>query len=256
MDTVATFERVAGDAPPLAVVFEFLTRPSGDVIERLAEYALRVKRELPYQEGHPRVEYSVVGKLVLLTGAAATGEWHMRPPDVGGDGLSAKVGVTNLSGVPARDVLAGVEQGPVARAVLAWLPLMKDADDAAVVAEWARLALAEPDEARRGSIGGIAKIFANLAGRESVWNPVLEGWNVERSPVIMEWEQMGEKKASRQRLLRLLQLRLGQEMPPDVQLVIQQQQDLATLSTWFDQAVTVAGLDQVRHFLGLANGGG
>src|SRR5262245_18399036 len=49
MDTVAKFERVAGDAPPLAVVLELLTRPTGDVTQRLAVYSLRVTRELPYQ---------------------------------------------------------------------------------------------------------------------------------------------------------------------------------------------------------------
>jgi hypothetical protein len=122
------------------------------------------------------------------------------------------------------------------------------------VTEWARLALAEPDEVKRASIGGVAKVFARLAERESAWNPGLEGWNVERSPVVMEWEDRGRLKERRGALLRLLQLRLGQEVPPDVQQAIQVQTDLAVLSAWFDQAVTVADLDQARHFLGLANG--
>jgi hypothetical protein len=254
MDTVATFERPHGDAPPLAVVIEFLTRPAEEVLRRLAEYALRVHREVPYQEADPRVEYSVIGLLVLLTGAMKSGAWSMRPPDVGGLGLSADAGLRTLAREPARDVPAGVEKGAIARAVLAWLPLMDGADDATVIAEWARLATAEPDEVKRASIGGVAKVFARLADREAVWKPVLEGWNVERSPVVLEWEMKGELRASRQKLLRVFQVRLGQEVPPDVQQAVQEQQDLAVLAAWFDQALTVPDMEQARRFLGLANG--
>src|SRR5438874_250762 len=48
-DIVPTFERVAGDAPPLAIVIEFMSEVRWIILERLAEYAFRVRRELPYQ---------------------------------------------------------------------------------------------------------------------------------------------------------------------------------------------------------------
>ena len=258
MDTVATFERVAGDAPPLAVVYEFLTRPRAEVLERIAEYMLRVHREIPAQKEHPRVEYSVIGVLVLLTGEQATGRWEMRPPGVGGLGLSVDVEVRNLSKEPARDLLVGVEAGTMARAVLSLLPLMEGAADPAVVAEWARLAAIEPNEERRASLGGLAKVFARLAEREAAWNPVLEGWNVERSPVIMEWEERGEKrgllKGSRDSLLRVLRARLNQEPPAEILHAVEQQEDLGVLSRWIDEASTASGLAAVRRVLGLANG--
>jgi hypothetical protein len=254
MDTVAAFERVSGDAPPLAIVFEFLTRPRAEVLERMAEYTLRVHREIPAQKEHPRVEYSVIGILVLLTGEIATGKWSMRPPDAEGLGLSAETGVRNLSKEPAGDVLAGVANGSITRAVLSWLPLMAGADDPAVVAEWARLATQEPDEERRASIGGLAKVFARLAEREAVWNPVLEGWNVERSPVIMEWEERGRLKDKRESLLRLLEIRFNQSIPADVLQAVQQQIDRAILSQWFDESVLARDMDAVRHVIGLTNG--
>ena len=102
MDTVATFDRPSGDAPPLAAVVEFMSHPRKEVLERLAEYTLRVRRELPAQRQHPRVEYLVIGILVNLTGEVESGQWDMRPPDVGGLGLSAAVGVRNLCRQPAR----------------------------------------------------------------------------------------------------------------------------------------------------------
>jgi hypothetical protein len=48
-DTVAAFRRLAADAPPAAAVIEFQSRPRGDMPERVAEYALRLRREVPYQ---------------------------------------------------------------------------------------------------------------------------------------------------------------------------------------------------------------
>src|SRR5436305_4208987 len=73
-DTVAWFDRPKGDAPPLAVVIEFLSRPRSDVLERLSEYALAVRRELPLQHD-PLVRYDVIGILVNLTGEMASGSW-------------------------------------------------------------------------------------------------------------------------------------------------------------------------------------
>ena len=53
---------------------------------------------------------------------------------------------------------------------------------------------------------------------------------------------------------RQLQLQLGQEVPPDLKQAIQQQKDLATITGWLEQVLTVADLDQARHVLGLTNG--
>ncbi len=48
-------------------MIEFLSRPRSDVLERLSEYALAIRRELPLQLD-PLVRYDVIGILVNLTG--------------------------------------------------------------------------------------------------------------------------------------------------------------------------------------------
>src|SRR5205823_3569428 len=63
LDVVAAFRRRAADAPPLAVVVKFLSQPRRAVLERLTEYTLRLRRELPY-ETDPWVPYDVVGVLI------------------------------------------------------------------------------------------------------------------------------------------------------------------------------------------------
>ncbi len=133
-DTVAWFERPAGDSAPMTVVVEYMSRASRLSPERLAEYALRLRRELPYQLD-PRVDYDVIGVLVNMTGRAGQGEWSMAPPDCGGLGLWTKGDVRNLCDVSARDTLAAIAAGTTSRCILAWLPLMKEADAEDVVAE-------------------------------------------------------------------------------------------------------------------------
>jgi hypothetical protein len=249
-DTVAWFDRPNGDAPPLAVVVEFMSRPRQDVLERLTEYALRIRRELPLQR-EPLVRFDVVGVLVNLTGEMASGAWGMRPPDTGGLGLSDKVEVRNLSTMPARDLLAGVKAGTVPRAVLAWGPLLAGADLPEVAAEWALLAGEEPDPRRRADLGGLARVFADLADRRRFWGHVLEGWNVERSPFLEEIERRGQMRTSRTYVQLVLRTRLGHDLPGELIAAIEQQTDPATLDHWFKRALTITSLDEARAALGL-----
>src|SRR5262249_27156039 len=179
-DTVAWFDRPKGDAPPLAVVLEFMSRPRSVALERLTEYTLCIHRDLPL-ERDPLVLFDVIGILVNLTGEMASGEWAMTPPDTEGLGLNSRLGLRNLATKSAHDVLGAVQAGTVARAVLAFLPLMAGADQPKVASEWARLAGDEEDELRRADLGGLARVFVELAGRRPIWAPVLEGWKVERS---------------------------------------------------------------------------
>ncbi len=249
-DTVAWFDRPNGDAPPLAVVIEFLSRPCSDVLERLSEYTLAVRRELPLQHD-PLVRYDVIGVLVNLTGEMSSGSWGMKPPDTGDLGLSDRVGLRNLSTWSAHDVLKGVRADTISRSVLALLPLLAGADDPEVAREWAELAIEEPDLRIRADLGGLAKVFADLADRRSIWNPLLEGWNVERSAYVEEIETRGQVKALRATILRILGRRPIGALPAELVEAVQQQKDLATLERWIDQVITVSSLDEARAALGL-----
>src|SRR5690349_16678836 len=117
-DVVAAFERHAGDAPPMAVVVEFMSATRPVTPERLAQYALLLRDAVP-SSTDPLVRYDVVGVVVNLTGQTATGEWSLAPPDCGGLGLWTKVGVRNLGEADARGTLAAIAAGSVSSCVLA-----------------------------------------------------------------------------------------------------------------------------------------
>lgn len=249
-DTVARFERLAHDAPPLAVVIEFMSETRRVTPERVLEYGLILRRELPYQTD-PRVEYSVIGAIVNLTGSEQGEEWSERPPDCDGLGLWTRARVVNLAHRDAGEALTAVASGELGRAVLPWVPLMRGAGEAALVAEWRRLAEAEPDERKRADYGGLARVFAILARRADVWNQGLEGYNVERASIFLEWEARGELRKARADLLRALELRFKTAVPPEVARAVQAQADQTTLNHWFDLALTADSLDQVRAAFGL-----
>ncbi|HBI43565.1 MAG TPA: hypothetical protein DDY78_12045 [Planctomycetales bacterium] len=272
-DTIAAFERTAGDGPPAAVVVEFQARPQGDMLERLAEYVLRLRRERPAQL-QPRVPYEVVGALLNLTGAPQTETWTMTPPDFGEAGLQFRVRVRTLREESATATLADIEQGRIARCILPWVPLMRGGDQAEVVEEWKRLAAAEADPKHRGDYGGLAKVFAELAGRSEVWRTGLEGWNVEVSQVVLEWQaqarvegeargraegvaqEMARGQAAalglqRAQLLRLLEAHLKAPLPADLVALVQRQSDLMVLDRMFDQALEATTLADVRAAFGL-----
>jgi hypothetical protein len=246
-DTVALFERLAHDEPPAAVVLEAEARPGSDKLERLAEYVLRLRRELPYQRD-PLVRYQVVGVLLNLTGPAQGDTWVMEPADFGNLGLRFRAGVLTLREVDAAKLLAAIEAKEVASCLLAWVPLMAGAESGELVEEWKRLASAEPDLRRRSEYGALARVFADLAGRLDVWRTGLEGWNVERSRVADEWR--GE--ARRRDLLRVLEVRFPGGLPADLVASVSAQSDLDMLTRWFDQALTATTLEEVRTALGLS----
>ena len=240
-DTVAEFRRTHGDAPALALVVEFQTRPRSEMLERLAEYVLRFRREVPF-DVEPRTPYLVAGVLVNLTGPPQAPVWEMAPPDLGGLGLRFEAGVRTLSVETADTTLAGIADGRIARCVLPWVPLMSGAGEAAIVEEWKRLAVGEADERKRRDYAGLAMIFADLADREAVWESGLEGWEVERSRFLDRLIEKREQRlavATRQAFLRkVLRARFGADLTPETIDLFCAQGDPAILERWFDLALT------------------
>jgi hypothetical protein len=249
-DTVATFERTAADAPPLAVIVEFMSQPRRIILERLAEYAFRVRRELPYQSD-PHVSYDVIGFVVNLTGSMDSSEWSMAPLACGELGLWTRAKPRNLSTMESVEVLGSIASGNVVLCILPWVALMRGASEPATIEEWKRLALMEKDEEKRRAYAGLALVFADLAGRLEVWQKSLEDWNVERSQVTLEWERRAELRIRRADLLEAMEVRFGQPVPEDVVQVVEAESDLATLQRWFKKALTAANLGDMRATLGL-----
>lgn len=257
-DTVATFARLSADAPPVAVVLEFQSRPLGPMLERLAEYALRIRRETPLQR-EPRVPYAVVAVLLNLTGPAQADVWTMTPPDFGNLGLQLRVRVRTLREEEASQLLTAIEQGSAARGLLPWLPLMRGADQAEILEEWKRLASREDDPRKRGDYGGLARVFAELSGRSEMWTNGLEGWNVEVSQVVLEWQAQARAEARaemlellRRKLLALMRTKSQTELPAELIAVVQRQTDPAVIDRWFDNALVATSMEELRSDFGLS----
>jgi hypothetical protein len=247
-DTVAAFERQAADAPPCAAVVEFMSEPRGNLPERLADYCLAVRRDVPYQRD-PTVLFDVVGVVLNLTGAGQADAWEMAPADFGGLALRFRFKVRTLRDEDAAATLAAIDRGESARCVLAWVPLMAGADRPEVVAEWRRLAEREPRAETRADLGGLALQFAALAKRQPVWRTGLEGWNVEHSEFVREWmaigEARGEARGLRTGLVLYLRKHYG-EAAADVIALAEAQTDPGRLSRWSRAAMDAASLDEIR----------
>jgi hypothetical protein len=259
-DTLAVFERVEGDAPPVAAVVEVQAVPQTGMLQRLADYCVRVWEEVPYQRG-PAVRYDVVCVLLGLTGPRQPEEWLMRPPGFGGAGLAFRIHQVVLSEQDARRTLAGVADGTLARCVLVWVPLMHGGGDPEVAAEWRRLAEQEADARRRLEHGVLALTFAELAGCLAAWEKALEGWNMLESKVVNEWIAIGEKRGEARgeargkaqgradALLSLLEFRFGSPLPEEIHRLIAEQTDPGILQQWFTLALPASDLDQWRASL-------
>lgn len=236
-DTVAAFDRVAGDHPPLAVVVEFMSRTRHPTLVRLAQYGFQVATDCPYQLD-PRVEYVCVGAIVNLTGGEQPDTLTQMPPDTGGLSLKGKYKVATLQSTDAGRFLAAIKRGKLSRSLLVWMPLMRDADTAEFVGRWRAEVEREPDAHIRGDIVGLAMVLSELVEREPIWKRGLEGLDVERSKTVMEWEQRGELRRARSDLLKFLRFRCGGSLAQDLQQAIESQADLATLAEWIDVVLT------------------
>jgi hypothetical protein len=252
-DTVAGLEHEDGQMPPEAIVIEFKDRARGQAaLQQLAEYALRIHRELPVQEGLPD-RYAVGTVLVNLTGIQAPRVLILKALCLPGADLKFKPVIVNLETRSAPATVRGVAQGRFHRCALVWVPLMHHGEDPGIIKRWKPLALGEPDERKRADYAALALIFAEAAGRLDVWRRALEGWNMQQSSVIREWIQQGKQEGRAEgaalMLLHYLRQRFGGEVPADLRMLIEAQTDLDLLDRWFEHALGADSLDRFRAAL-------
>ena len=143
-DTVAEFKARDGDSRRLMDV-ECQTEPDGDMLERLGEYGLRLRREIRHGPGQGG-KYPVVSLLLNLTGPVQSAELDLRNVELDGEGLHLRVTQGTLREEDAAATLARIASGEWERCVLPWLPLMRGGEDRGTIEEWKRLAQAEPNE--------------------------------------------------------------------------------------------------------------
>jgi len=184
-DTVAGLMDDAETDTWWALPLEFQGKPDPEMFGRLLEYLGRFWRELR-PPGVPTSRFNVAAVVVNLTGQGQTS----RRMKLGKTGLETalQVGECNLEQEDAAATLRRMVRGRVARCILPFIPLMHGGGEAAIIAQWKRLAEAEPDPRRRADYGSLALVFSELTGCQPQWKSALEGWNMEQSAQVLEWQ--------------------------------------------------------------------
>lgn len=238
-DTVAHLRDPADPGHPVALVTEFQTRADAEILERLLEYAARLRRELR------RRHFRVVPAVVHLTGLVQPTVLEMLLPGRGGFGIIMRPAARALGVEDAGATLAAIAAGAYSRCILPWVPLMRGADDAAIIAEWQRLAAAGPGAGRKAEYGLLALMFAGLTRRRTAWR-FLEGWGVYESPVANKLRAEGQREA----LLQALEVRFQSVVPNDLAAALNASTDPSELRHWLREALTAATLADFRAAIG------
>lgn len=240
-DTVACFhDAAAGDW--WAVPVEFQIEPDGEMFGRFLEFLGRLWRERrPAADGTAR--YKVGAAVVNLTGRGAASRDMLLGPT--GPRTHLQVIERNLIDEDAAATLAGVAEGGVSRAMLPWIPLMRDGGEAGIMERWKELALQEPDSRRRAEYGALALVFAEPAGRRPLWKQALEKWNMIESQQVLEWMAEGQTREARTLLRDLLEDRFG-PLPEAVLRQIEAATDLTRLRAAARQVSHIGQLDDLN----------
>jgi hypothetical protein len=242
---VAEFEHRTEPRRRCLVDVEIQAEPDADMLERLGEYAFRLRRELRYGPGAAD-KYPVLGLVLNLTGAEQPRRLDMTVPEWSAAGHWLQVAQATLSVEDAAQALARIAAGELERWVLPWLPMLRGAAEAANVTEWKRLARQEPDVRSRSDFGALALVFAELAGTAAVWRKALKGWNMRESPQVLEWQAEARLEKGAEDVRRAIRLRFGTPMPADLEDQLAALKSEAELDRWFDASQTAPSLDAFR----------
>jgi hypothetical protein len=249
-DTVAGLVEETDPNAWWALPIEFQRRPSALMFGRLLEYLARLWLELR-PPGLPEGRYALVAAVVNLTGVGNTS----RDMALGQTGLRTclRVAERNLAEEDAAATLADMARGNRGRWLLPWIPLMRGGAEASIIEQWKELAQAEPDNRRRADYGGLALVFSELTDCRPLWKQALEGWNVEQSLQVLEWQaearKAGKAEGEAEALLKLLAARFPPAVPPALETRIRSMTDLAQLDRWITAAATAATLDEFHHLV-------
>lgn len=180
--------------------------------------------------------------------------------------------VRTLAEESAEVWLERVRSGQDPPGMLAWMPLMIGGGEIDLIREWRSLVSREPNKERRSDIGGLARVFAELTGIRDRWERELEGWNVETSQVVKEWqdqafargrneghnegfvagraegraegELVGRRQTIRNYIRETIQTRFSATLSSDVQGIVDAQEDVARLDAWFMLALRAVSIEE------------
>jgi hypothetical protein len=227
-------------------IIEVELEPRPRTFQRMGNYSLTLSGEV-CPDG-PAV-CPVLTVLLMLTGQRSKDGLRLEFEGCGGLMLVQPL-VVNLCEEDARAVLAEIAARRLGFVVLAFVPLMAGGGDLALIEEWKRVALMEPDAQRRALYRDFALVFAELAKELVNWQQGLEGFEMQESTVIQGWINRGVQKgaieARRADLLDVIRARLEDPVPEPVRLAVEGTNDPMTLTRWLKAAATVATLADLR----------
>jgi hypothetical protein len=141
------------------------------------------------------------------------------------------------------DLLADVAAGRASRWLLAFLPLMRGGKEPGTMEAWKREAARLPEEVDRSILAHLTLTFADLTACRRLWERVLEGWTVIKSPYMEELRQIekaeGKLEEARAMLLRLGRKKFGRAPTRRQQAEINTTTDLIRLETLGERLLDV-----------------
>jgi hypothetical protein len=247
-DTVAALRESTNDLVAWALPIEFQTRPAGQMFGRMLEYLGRLwleRRPTNLSIDH----YQVVAAVINLKGVGHTS----RDIVLATTGARTCLAVVerNLRDEGAFQTLGRIAAGTTARCILPFIPLMRGGQKPGIIARWKEIAQAEQDPRRRADYAGLALVFADLTRCRAVWRRHLEGWNVEVSMQVLEWQEQAALRTKKDDVLRVLRKRLDSAIPAELEGTIRGASDPKQLDRWLDAAAGSSTLTEFRRLAGM-----
>lgn len=243
-DGIAELVDLGHGGMPFAALLEVQTQPDATMPGRLMLAGglvwLTVKPTTL-----PGDRYELLGIVINLTGVGdatrrcllSSAEWTLRPLEV------------NLETLDAGAVLEQIADGSAPRELLAFISLMQRGDEEGIIHRWREIVSVEVDLHRRGDYA-LVLVFAERVDRRPVWQKALEGFTMIESPLIAELLANAQLKIRVEKLLRVIQKRLG-EPSEEMTASIRACADSDQLDRWFDAALEAEALPQFRQQTGL-----
>jgi hypothetical protein len=249
-DRVAALLDEAAPEQPWLLLAEFQAEHDPDKLDVTLIEVARLRMEVRHGPNR-KSRYKVLAAMIYLRGRCPDAELDMTVGDE--CGTWHKPAVWNLEDDEAAPVLDEVAANPALWGQLFWIPLMRRGDDPAIIARWKELVAALPEGRRRGDLGTIALIFAELAGRYVAWEQGLRGLNMTESQVVNRWIKEAEDRArleqARSILLQILEDRFPGRTSTEVASTINAQPSLALLRDWVHAATKAANFEQFLAIL-------
>lgn len=245
-DLVAVLRHASDPTRTAHAIVEVELEPRPKTFQRMGQYALTLSGEL---YANAADTCPVIVLLLMLTGRLAKPGLRLEVEGCSGS-IGVKPGVVNLCDENAATTLADIAAGRLGFVVLAFVPLMTGGGDLALIEEWKRAALREPDAGRRALYRDLALVFAELAKELVNWQRGLEGFEMQESTVVQGWINRGVQKeavsARRAWLQETIRTRLQDPVPEPIRLAIEGTNDIAVLDRWFKVALTAGTMADLR----------